>query len=186
MAEKSFTSLILSLLNIVLGAYGVYKILHDDSTFSTYLYLIVSFTLWVFLIFLFFRKEKKKSSIGYMGDEPFELVKKNPYYSKSIRRFALIGIIVFPILISFILIYPQIKSKKTIIVVSDYDGLDPQKYRVTDIILEKLHKLAQEFKDIDIVFVPEKITEKNGTQYARRIGVKKKSIDCNLGLLWCY
>lgn len=100
-------------------------------------------------------------------------------YSKQLRNIAYVGIFAVPI---FALIgisgYSWIKnqpSNKTIILVANFDGPDPEIYRVTDFVLEKLSEATQDYPYIKIVPLQQTITVQQGSEFARNLGQDKKA-----------
>jgi len=86
-----------------------------------------------------------------------------PIFSKKIRRFAIVGIITFPLLIGGYFGWQYYKENfippgKIRILIANFDGLDPKKYRVTEIILEQLQKATKEYTDIEVISLGDSIT----------------------------
>jgi tetratricopeptide (TPR) repeat protein len=68
------------------------------------------------------------------------------------------------------------------ILVADFDGVDPQKYRLTEHILQGLHVATSGDSYIRIQSLGSPITEQMGSEYARNIGIRHGA---NI-ILWGY
>ncbi len=109
------------------------------------------------------------------GVEPRKIYR----FSKASRRAALLGFLIIPLLV----LAPGIKwhvdqasyLEKTVILVADFDGIDESKYRFTDQILRTLRSQARQYPDIVIKPLNQSITERGGSEEARRIGKKKRA-----------
>jgi tetratricopeptide (TPR) repeat protein len=64
---------------------------------------------------------------------------------------------------------------QVIISVADFDGPEPQKYRVTETVIERLRSATKEYDDVQIVALNQTITEQQGSEAARVIGEKHKA-----------
>jgi tetratricopeptide (TPR) repeat protein len=73
---------------------------------------------------------------------------------------------------------PFKRSEKVVILLADFDGPDPQNYRVTQNIYEILAKSTQKYPNLEVRLLGEPITFSQGTQMARAKGER-----ANAGLL---
>jgi tetratricopeptide (TPR) repeat protein len=65
---------------------------------------------------------------------------------------------------------------KVIILVANFDGPNPQEYRVTEHIIEQLTTATKKYSDIDIQALAETITvQQGGSEAARAIGTKRNA-----------
>jgi tetratricopeptide (TPR) repeat protein len=66
--------------------------------------------------------------------------------------------------------------QKTVkILVAEFDGPDPQKYRVTENILRAIKGKTKDYKDVEIVGLENRITEREGKVVARKVGLEQKA-----------
>jgi hypothetical protein len=61
------------------------------------------------------------------------------------------------------------------ILVAEFDGLEPQNYRVTDTLLNKIKEKTANYKDVQVVPLGKAITEREGKDVARQVGKEKKA-----------
>jgi tetratricopeptide (TPR) repeat protein len=61
------------------------------------------------------------------------------------------------------------------ILIADFDGPDPQKYRVTDNILSEIKRQTDSYKDVEVISLSKVIQERDGKNIARQIGHDKKA-----------
>ncbi len=64
---------------------------------------------------------------------------------------------------------------KNIILVADFDGPEPQNYRVTETVLTHLHAVLEPYDDVEIEALWRAITEMEGSLTARAEGEKHKA-----------
>ncbi|MBI2485732.1 MAG: tetratricopeptide repeat protein, partial [Deltaproteobacteria bacterium] len=90
-----------------------------------------------------------------------------------------IGIIAIPILIAcgFAVwkYYQSLPSNKILILVADFEGPDPQNYRVTETIVEQLRGATKEYNDVKVQALGEPITAQEDNDVARARGKDKKA-----------
>lgn len=60
--------------------------------------------------------------------------------------------------------------KKTVVIVTNFDGPDPQRYRITEQILVQLRDSLAEFDDTAVISLKETVTEQEGSEKARSLG----------------
>ena len=64
---------------------------------------------------------------------------------------------------------------KVIIAVADFDGEEPKKYRVTEIIVEKLRSASSTYDDVEVQYLAQVITAQAGSDIARAKGNERKA-----------
>jgi tetratricopeptide (TPR) repeat protein len=126
----------------------------------------------ILLVFLFFiciyiaRKQVKR--IRNRNAQPWQ-------YSR-LRPWAIAGIHIIPALVAVgIGYYFYTPTNKVVILIADFDGPDPQKYRVTDTIISQLRTKMAQYKDVEIEVLGRSITETEGTNIARTEGNNRKA-----------
>jgi tetratricopeptide (TPR) repeat protein len=97
-----------------------------------------------------------------------------------VRPWALAGVWLLPVAALGGLgyyVYQQYRhAEKVVIVVADFDGEYPKKYRVTEIILEKLRRATEAYRDdVDVQPLSEIITTQGGSDLARVKGSERRA-----------
>ncbi|MFK8185858.1 MAG: tetratricopeptide repeat protein [Phormidesmis sp.] len=69
----------------------------------------------------------------------------------------------------------SLPSKTVTILVADFEGPDPQNYRITETILTKLRESTAEYSDVKVIALKETITEQSGSELAIDEGEKRKA-----------
>ncbi len=90
------------------------------------------------------------------------------------RRWALAGLVIIPLLAASGLgyhYYQQSRSPdKVIILIANFDGPEPQNYRVTETVLARLRAALEPYDDVQIEPLGRAITEAEGSAVARAAG----------------
>lgn len=140
--------------------------------------VISSIAIWLLGAFLYIRKRhitpaewrrERKS-----GQPP------NPYYySKQIRRLALVGLIGMPLVSLGIWGYTRYQEslppEKFIVLVADFSGPDPEKYRVTETLLNRLRSTFEKYDEVAVESLGKSISEQDGDATARAEGAARKA-----------
>ncbi|HBE57407.1 MAG TPA: hypothetical protein DEG17_27425 [Cyanobacteria bacterium UBA11149] len=61
------------------------------------------------------------------------------------------------------------------ILVADFEGPEPQNYRVTETLLQEIREKTGEYQDVQVVSLGKAITEKEGKDVARQVGKEKQA-----------
>ena len=95
------------------------------------------------------------------------------------RPWALAGLIIILVLAAGGVgyhLYQQAKPPtKIILLVADFDGPEPQKYRVTETVLARLRQALEPCNDVQVESLGRTITEREGSAVARAEGEKRKA-----------
>ena len=96
-----------------------------------------------------------------------------------VRRIAITGLILVPLLmLSSYASWQYVQSlpnDEVVILVAEFDGKEPQTYRVTDTILRRLKDVTKEYEDVRVEALDKVIREQEGSEAARAIGAKQKA-----------
>lgn len=122
----------------------------------------------------------------YFPGKDFGPIKIPMFTPSAQKRLKIIGPIIFLGLVTLFLplINPHSSgtssvkpdSDKVIILVANFDGPDPQQYRVTEHIIEQLKAATKKYSDIEIQPLADTITvQQGGSEIARDIGTKRKA-----------
>ena len=128
--------------------------------------------LWLGCAYLAFKRRKPTRTQLRRGE-------KAAWRYPRWRLWGLTGFILVPLLVVVIVGYQQylqaLPPSKSIILVADFDGPEPQKYRVTETILNRLRTALQSYNDVDVNALGRAITEEEGSAAARAEGNKYKA-----------
>jgi len=95
------------------------------------------------------------------------------------RPWALAGLVIIPLLtasgVGYHLYQQARPPDKVILLVADFDGPEPQKYRVTETVLARLRAALERYDDVQVEALGRAITEAEGSTVARAEGEKRKA-----------
>jgi hypothetical protein len=95
------------------------------------------------------------------------------------RRWALAGLVIIPLLtaggVGYHLYQQAQPPTKVILLVADFDGPEPEKYRVTETVLARLRAALEPYDDVKVVVLGQAITEEEGSAVARTEGERRKA-----------
>jgi len=173
---KRISGLVTAVIAFVTTLVGFIKLLQGNTgPVAVILLILGTGVLWLTSLHIYF---KKKVETGRILGRPQKNIKR-PTYSKSSRRIALMGIFAVPIImvVGFVgwRYYQNLPSDDIIILVADFDGPDPQKYRVTEIIVEQLREATKEYEEVQIQPLNKAITAQEGSDFARAKGKEHKA-----------
>ena len=102
-----------------------------------------------------------------------------PRYSHKARRWALAGLIIIPLLtasgVGYHLYQQARPPSKVIVLIANFDGPEPKKYRVTETVLARLRQALEPYDDVEVKALGGAITEAEGSTAARAAGEKRKA-----------
>ena len=125
------------------------------------------------------RQDHGQSAFLPMSDEQVKAQAKKERNRKWIRRLAIAGLILLPIL-SFSGVagwfYGQsLPAKNIIVLVADFDGPDAKTYGVTETVIRQLRQATERYADVEIQALNKPITEQEGSKVAQTEGEKRKA-----------
>ncbi|MEW6145444.1 MAG: tetratricopeptide repeat protein [Thermodesulfobacteriota bacterium] len=159
LSKREILSYIADIIAIGGLLYGAIRIIRGDIGLITLIVLIVCASgIWLSSFFFYIRRAK---------------------YHKWVGNLALALIIAMPVL-AFTgyfgwRYYQSMPPDKIIILLADFDGPDKKKYRVTGNIKDQLEKATKKYSDVEVQLLNETITYQNESDYARKIGKKRKA-----------
>jgi tetratricopeptide (TPR) repeat protein len=162
-----------ALLSLAADSLAVIQWLRDEfGKFTIVLLAIGISSLWLGLFYIYFKKQPETSKLS--GD----LVKR-PIFPSWVRRLALSGIFAVPILAVAGVFgwkyYQSRPSDKIIVLVTDFEGPDPQNYRVTETIIEQLREAIKKYTDVQVSALSQTVTAHQGSEHARAKGKEHKA-----------
>ena len=180
---KSFSALLLGFLTIVVSISTFTKpFLEDDMERNTRITLSVAI-LFIIVLCSYFafvwkpeQQDEGQSGLLLLSDKQVPIRAKKEQNRKRIRLLATIGLFVILILslsgIAGWLYVQSLPSKNIIVLVADFDGVEPKRYRVTKNIQESLEEAIKPYTNVEVKSLNQTINDK---QSARVMGEQQKA-----------
>jgi tetratricopeptide (TPR) repeat protein len=177
---------ILAGISLISGVYGFVKLFADkDAGLVTLISLTVGILLLlgVCLYYARFwqpeRQDQGQSAFSFTSDEQGQAQAKKERLRQWIRRLAVAGLILIPVLsISGIAGWFYVQSlppKNVIVLVVEFDGPDAKTYGVTEEVIRQLREATKPYTDVEIQALNKPITEQEGSKAAQTEGGKRKA-----------
>src|SRR5262245_5956294 len=161
------------IVGVIVFIFGLPKVFDAAKGNITWSVLSVVGVSWVLFYWVYTSKVERQ--VSKEGQLPRK--EKSPQFPR-LRRWALAGMIAFPILtLSGLAIADYIErrpSNKTIILIADFQGPD-QKFAVTQVIINRMKRALSEFPEVQIKSLGEVIKEGTDSETIRRIGSEHKA-----------
>lgn len=93
----------------------------------------------------------------------FESTVKRHVFPRRIRRLALCGLILIPLVAGVSSYLRYVAPKKTIVLICQFNGEAPKKYRVTETIIDQLELASRSYHDIELRQTPDSLDVKDST-----------------------
>ena len=178
-----FVQLLANLAYLACLIWGFVRLWQNGADFMTLLLLIVGSGLLSLtcLYYAWFWKPEVQDKSPPSSELPDadERVKKQQIKHRSrkqTRRLAIIGIFAIPLLTwGGFLGWRSLPSTHVLLLVADFDGVDPQKYQVTENILRNLRNATEAYPDVKVQALNRTITEQQGSEFSRAAGEQKKA-----------
>jgi tetratricopeptide (TPR) repeat protein len=182
-----FSTPIAATLAFITSIYGFIKLFADK---DVGLIAQISLTVGIFLfwgICLYYARlwkpeEKDKGLSAFAPaptDKQVKAQAKKEKRRKVVRRSAIAGLILIPLLtvagIAGWSYVQNLPTKDVVILIADFDGPDPQNYRVTSTIYGNLQEATKPYKDVKVKLLGKAIKEQEGSEVAREEGKKQKA-----------
>jgi tetratricopeptide (TPR) repeat protein len=157
---------------------GFLKLIRGDFKLTSIALLLIGLCLcYSVLVYVRYSKILPSRTIVLTDDESQN--SRRFKYSTRARRWALwAGLVMTALLTSAITIavYYEYRAPRTmIILVADFDGPEPQNYRVTETIIDELRKATESFGDISVKPLNRVINPRDGRESAREAGRANKA-----------
>ena len=188
---------ITALTGFVAGLVGFIQLVQGNADLATALLLTVGIgLLWSACLYYFRFWQPEAKDQGLPAPSAFQPEEERRQYAiqvdkfqrqqaqwqkrrKAIRRSALVGLIVIPLLsLAGVLTWQQVQNLPTnevVILVAAFDGPEPQNYWVTETIISNLRDETEAYDDVKIATLNQPITEQDGNDAARAAGEKQKA-----------
>lgn len=185
-----FSAPIAGIIAFITSLNGFLKLFADkDAGLITILSLVVGILL-LFAICLYYARfwkpetdDKSPSAFApALTDEQVKAQAKKETGRKRVRRTAVVGLVLVPVLtlagIGGWQYVQTLPTKDIIILVADFEGPDPQSYRVTETIRKNLENATEPYPDTKVKLLGKVIKdtpEKSGREVAREEGKQRKA-----------
>lgn len=177
---------ILAGISLISGIYGFVKLFVDkDAGLVTLISLAIGvlLLLGICLYYARFWKPEKhdrgRSAFEPSSDEQVKAQAKKERRRKRVRRSAVAGLILLPILsLSGVVgwqYFQSLPAKDIIVLVAEFDGPDPKTYGVTEKVINQLRQATENYADVRVEALNKSITEQEGSKTARTVGEKRKA-----------
>jgi tetratricopeptide (TPR) repeat protein len=132
----------------------------------------------IVLLYIFLKKREVENNL-IVSTESSSSYGKRWRYSKGIRWLALSLAVAVPVIVVVmavawkrVLDHP---SPKFVVLVTHFDGPDENKYRTTDILVERLREATEKYPEVEIRALSRTVTVQQGPAEARKIGEENKA-----------
>jgi tetratricopeptide (TPR) repeat protein len=184
---KNFSAPILTVISFISSVYGFVKLFADkDSGLITLIALGVGILLALSICLyyaLFWKPEQQDKGRSLfepsLSDERVQAQAKQERQRKRVRRLAVAGLILIPILSVSGVVgwqhYQGLPTKDIIVLVADFEQPDSKNLDVTDTLINQLREATKKYRDVKVQPLNKPITEKEGSEVARAEGKKRKA-----------
>ena len=166
---KSFITFVVGLIGAVITTYTFFQLWRGDSWIITILASLFGLVLLLSTLF-YFAISKDLSSIS-----PFQKVQTFPQLYKPARITLLIVLLMTPA--AYIVLYKKHLNlqDKTVIMITNFYTLKPEKYPVTEELLSQLGQALSDSDDTIILPSDCTVTEQQGKETARALGMRYRA-----------
>jgi tetratricopeptide (TPR) repeat protein len=182
---KKITTSITAVIGTILCLYSFIKLFSEKNAelFTGILIVFgICLPLATCLYYAFVWKPEQKDQEQLLllsGEAQQNEIQKQEKRNHKTRLTALVILFVLPVIYSSIFgVFHHIQSlppKEIVVLVADFDGPDPKKFRVTETVINRLRKDTEKYSDVKIKALNESITEQDGSEVARAKGKKEKA-----------
>ncbi len=184
---KKFSTPVLAVISFISGVYGFVKLFaNQDAGLVTLISLGVGILLLLGICLYYARfwkpEQQDKGKAAFepsLSDEQVRALASKERRRKRVRRLAIAGLILIPILCgSGVAGWKYVQSlppKEIIVLVADFDKADSKNFGVTETVIDQLRQATGKYSDVKIQALNKSITEQEGSEVARTEGKKRKA-----------
>lgn len=174
----SITTSIITLITAIVGLILLWR--GNSKIVSTVVVSISFLGLWGSLFYIkFARKTTRKTPIHSEPGQRKRNKKPGYLFSAKIRRVALMGIIITPVLglLGGGIYYIQVNRppKDVVVLIFEFEGPEPQKYGVTQFFDEKISQITKGLNYVEVKTTKDIISASDGYLVANRLGEANKA-----------
>jgi tetratricopeptide (TPR) repeat protein len=178
---------IIFVISFIPSVYGLVKLFADKDTGLINLITLCVGILLLLSVFLYYarfwkpeQQDKGRSLIDLaLSDERVKVQERKEKQRKWVRRLAVAGLILIPILCGSGFAgwqYTQsLPPKDIIVLVADFDSPDSKTSGMTEKVISQLRQATGKYSDVKIQSLKKSITEQEGSEVARNEGEKRKA-----------
>jgi len=177
---------VLAVISFISGVYGFVKLFADkDAGLITLISLTVAILLLLSVCLYYARfwqpeqQDKGYSAFSPLSEQQVNAQAKTERHRKRIRRLAIAGLILIPILsiggVSSWFYVQSLPAKNVIVLVAEFDSPDVKTQGVTETIISQLRQATEKYADVEIQALKKPITEQEGSKVAKTEGEKRKA-----------
>jgi tetratricopeptide (TPR) repeat protein len=175
--RKSLTKILRESLPEAIGALVAAAILFIVGSLVTSIVvgaIAVAILLWLGCIYVVLKRDTPRVLRANASHKA-----KGPWQYPRLKKWALVGVFLFPILAASTIIYHHYLTTRPardfIILVANLDGPEPDKYRVTEVVLAQLRSELRPYSDIQVEALGRAVSEIEGSSIARQEGNDRKA-----------
>ncbi|MCC5666058.1 tetratricopeptide repeat protein [Nostoc sp. CHAB 5784] len=161
---------------------GFIRLWQNGADFTTLLMIIIAsalLSLTCLYYAWFWKPEVQDKNAPSSEQSDSELMKAQQIKQRSrqrTRRLAIVGIFAIPLLtFGGFFVWRSLPPPHVLLLVANFDGVDPQKYQVTETIVRNLRNATEPYADVKVPALNKTITEQQGSEVARAEGEQKKA-----------
>jgi tetratricopeptide (TPR) repeat protein len=184
---KNFSAPLLGIISFISSVYGFVKLFAEQDTgLITFISLGVGILLLLGICLYyarFWKPEKQdKGRLLFepsLSDEQVKAQAKKERRRKLVRRLAIAGLILIPILsgsgFAGWQYLQSLPAKDIIVLVAEFDSPDSKNFGVTETVINQLRQATEQYSDVKIQPLNKSITAQEGSEVARAEGEKRKA-----------
>jgi tetratricopeptide (TPR) repeat protein len=184
---KNFSAPLLGIISFISSVYGFVKLFAEQDTgLITFIALGVGILLLLGISLYYARfwkpeqQDKGRSLFeASLSDEQVKAQAKKERRRKLVRRLAITGLILIPILSGSSFAGRQylqsLPAKDIIVLVAEFDSPDSKNFGVTETVINQLRQATEQYSDVKIQPLNKSITAQEGSEVARAEGEKRKA-----------
>lgn len=180
------SALILAVISFISGVYGFVKLFADRDAGLITLISISMGVLLLLCVCLYYarfwkpeRQDKGNLAFSPLTDQQVRAQAKIERQRKQVRRSAIAGLILIPILscagVATWFYIQSLPAKNVIVLVAEFDSPDAKTHGVTETVIRQLRQTTEKYADVEIQALNKSITEQEGSKVARAAGEKHKA-----------
>jgi tetratricopeptide (TPR) repeat protein len=183
---QKIAATITALTGFFAGLLGFIQLFQGNASLATLLLLGIGVVL-IWLVCLYFARfwrpeqgDKARSAFQPPPTQQQEAAQASKVKRRKwVRWSARFGLVLVPLLVAASYVgwhqVDNLPSQEVVIVVAEFDGPDPQSYRVTETILSQLRDATADYPDVKLKALAEPVTEQMGSEAARDLGEQQKA-----------
>jgi tetratricopeptide (TPR) repeat protein len=183
---QQIAAVITALTGFFAGLLGFVQLFRGNASLATLLLLGIGVVL-IWLVCLYFARfwQPEQGDRAPSGIQPPPTQQQEAAQALKVKRRKVVrwsarfGLVLVPLLVAASYVGWQqvanLPSQEVVVVVAEFDGPDPQNYRVTETILNQLRDATAAYPDVKLKALAEPVTEQMGSEVARDLGAQQNA-----------